>query len=157
MPHGGGAAPGTFPPEYEKATDWLWNLPKSVEIRKRLAALRTTGAQKQAEERARAYRERIVEKHAVATAGSDPDLQRQTGCLRLGRRRAACRYARRDGVLRHRRREEQAREVHDYQRRGDFVSREQPEQFNADLIQFMSTGRTTPNPNRAVANIHHSL
>lgn len=33
-----------------------------MEIRKRLAALRTTGAQKQAEERARAYRERIVEK-----------------------------------------------------------------------------------------------
>ena len=57
-------APGTrhISSGVQKATDWLWNLPKSVEIRKRLAALRTTGAQKQAEERARAYRERIVEK-----------------------------------------------------------------------------------------------
>ena len=64
VPHGRrvSSAPGTFPPESQKATDWLWNLPKSVEIRKRLAALRTTAAQKQAEERARVYRERIVEK-----------------------------------------------------------------------------------------------
>jgi hypothetical protein len=56
-------APGTFTPQYEKAWEWMWNLPKSVEIRKRLAGIRAAGMQSQAEQRA--YDERIRGKLAV--------------------------------------------------------------------------------------------
>jgi pimeloyl-ACP methyl ester carboxylesterase len=39
-------SPRSFSPDDEQASAWMWNLPKSVEIRKRLAAIRATGTQR---------------------------------------------------------------------------------------------------------------
>jgi 2-hydroxy-6-oxonona-2,4-dienedioate hydrolase len=129
-------APGTFPPEYEKASDWMWNLPKSVEIRKRLAAMRAAGAQSQAEEQA--YRERIVEK-ARGGALQVPIL------LYKGKQDVfdwavdAPHADMRGGIdvfdiVGAKNQRVKLIAINDA---GHFVSRERAEQFNVDLIQFI--------------------
>jgi 2-hydroxy-6-oxonona-2,4-dienedioate hydrolase len=138
-------APGTFPPEYEKATDWLWNLPKSVEIRKRLAALRATGAQRQAEERARAYRERIVEKARsgvlqvpILIYNGKQDVFDWAADEPHADMRGAMEFF---DIVGAKNKRVKFMIINDA---GHFVSREQPEQFNADLIQFIEFWKNTP-------------
>jgi 2-hydroxy-6-oxonona-2,4-dienedioate hydrolase len=129
-------APGTFPPEYEKASDWMWNLPKSVEIRKRLGAIRAAGAQNQALDKT--YRERIMEKargsvlqvptllykgkQDVYDWAADATHADMRGGLALfdliGAKNPSVKLI----------------VINDT---GHFVFREHPEQFNADLIHFI--------------------
>jgi pimeloyl-ACP methyl ester carboxylesterase len=136
-------APGTFPPEYEKANEWMWNLPKSVEIRKRLAAIRAAGAQRQAADRA--YRERIVEiarskplqvpiliykgKQDVFDWAANAPHADMRGGIELFEIVGA-KNPRVKLIV-----------INDA---GHFVSREQPEQFNADLIQFIEYWNNNP-------------
>jgi 2-hydroxy-6-oxonona-2,4-dienedioate hydrolase len=137
-------APGTFPPEYEKASDWMWNLPKSVQIRKRLTDIRTAGAQNQALDSA--YRERIMEK---ARAGV---LQVPT-LLYKGKRdvydwAADATHADMRGgmslfdLIGAKNPRVKLIVINDA---GHFVFREQPEQFNADLIEFIEYWNSHPN------------
>jgi pimeloyl-ACP methyl ester carboxylesterase len=136
-------APGTFPPDYEKVTDWMWNLPKSVEIRKRLAAMRAAGTENQAEERA--YRERILEKarggalqvptliyngrQDVFDWAADAPHADMRGALAffdiVGAKNPRVKFMILNDA-------------------GHFVIREQPEQFNADLIEFIEYWNNNP-------------
>jgi pimeloyl-ACP methyl ester carboxylesterase len=129
-------APGTFPPEYEKASEWMWNLPKSVEIRKRLAAIRAAGEQSQAAERA--YRERILDK-ARSGALQVPILL-YNGKQDVFDWQAEAPHADMRGgiaffdMVGAKNPRVKLIVINDA---GHFVSREHPEQFNADLIQFI--------------------
>ena len=140
--------PGTFPPEYEKASEWIWNLPKSVEIRKRRAAIRAAGAQRQVEERG--YRERTVEK-ARGGALQVPIL------LYKGKQdvfdwAADAPHADMRGgidffdIVGAKNPRVRLIVINDA---GHFVSRERPDQFNADLIQLIEYSNSNTNPSRA--------
>lgn len=136
-------APGTFPPEYEKASDWMWNLPKSVEIRKRLAAIRDAGAQSQAE--GRAYRERIVEKARggalqvpILLYKGKQDVFDWAADAPHADMRGGIEFFDIVGA------KNQRVKLIVINNAGHFVSREHAEQFNADLIQFIEFWNNMP-------------
>jgi pimeloyl-ACP methyl ester carboxylesterase len=140
-------APGTFPPEYEKASDWMWNLPKSVEIRKRLAAIRAAGIQTQAEQGA--YRERLVEKARggalqvpVLIYKGKQDVFDWAADAPHADMRGGIDFFDIVGA------KNQRVKLIVINNAGHFVSREHPEQFNADLIQFIEYWNSNPNTSR---------
>jgi pimeloyl-ACP methyl ester carboxylesterase len=129
-------SPGTFPPEFEKASEWMWNLPVSVETRKRLAAMRSAGTQVNVEEQV--YTERrwtqvrggALQMPILIYKGrqdpfdwdADAPYAGMQGALAfvdmVGAKNPRVKFIVIDGA-------------------GHFPYREQPEQFNADLIQFI--------------------
>ncbi|MGH9383622.1 MAG: alpha/beta fold hydrolase [Vicinamibacterales bacterium] len=141
-------APGTFPPEYEKASDWMWNLPKSVEIRKRLAAIRAAGEQNQAAERA--YRARIRDKARggalqvpILLYKGKQDVYDWAADAPHADMRGGIAFFDLVGAKNPRVKLIVLNDA------GHFVSREQPEQFNVDLIEFIehwnsNTSRSRP-------------
>jgi pimeloyl-ACP methyl ester carboxylesterase len=146
----GPGAPGIFPPEFVKASEWMWNLPKSVEIRKRLAAIRAAGTQSQAEERTRAYRERIIEKARsgalqvpILLYKGKQDVYDWAAEAPHADMRGAIAFFDLVGAKNPR---VKLLVINDA---GHFVSRERPDQFNADLIQFIEYSNSNTNPSRA--------
>ncbi len=129
-------SPGTFPPEFEKASEWMWNLPKSVETRKRLAAIGAAGTQDEVEDRE--YSERrwtqvrggALQMPILMYNGqqdpfdwdADATHASMQGALAfvdmVGAKNPRVKFIVIDGA-------------------GHFPHREQPAQFNADLIQFI--------------------
>jgi pimeloyl-ACP methyl ester carboxylesterase len=134
---------GTFPPEYEKASEWMWNLPKSVEIRKRLAAIRAAGAERQTADRE--YRERIAEKarskplHVpILLYEGKQDVFDWAANAPHADMRGGIEFF---GIVGAKNPRVKLIVINDA---GHFVSREQPEQFNADLIQFIEYWNNNP-------------
>jgi pimeloyl-ACP methyl ester carboxylesterase len=136
-------SPGTFPPEFEKASEWMWNQPKSVETRKRLAAMRAAGTQGEVEDReSRERRLTLVRGGAlqmpilIYKGKQDPfdwdadaphaDMQGALAFVAMvGAKNPRVKLIVIDGA-------------------GHFPHREQPEQFNADLIQFIEYWNNNP-------------
>jgi len=135
MPHLALAySPDMAAPDFLKAQLWMRNLPKAVEARKRSAAI---GAQPQHEAQERPYRERIEEKARSGVlqvpiliyggkqdplhwGASDPHALRieQDFFDFVGAKNARVKFI----IINH---------------AGHLPHQEQPEQFNADLIQFI--------------------
>jgi pimeloyl-ACP methyl ester carboxylesterase len=129
--------PDAFSADYVKAEDWIANLPKSVDTRRRAAAMLAISPKREADERAR-YRDIIAEKLRVGALQVpvllymgkqdlwDWDVDAPHAMLQgaltffdmAGAKNVRVKYI----VL---------------NRAGHFVYREQPEQFNGDLIQFI--------------------
>jgi 2-hydroxy-6-oxonona-2,4-dienedioate hydrolase len=141
-------SPDTVPPDFLKAQLWMRNLPKAVEARKRWTAIRAE-PQRQAEERA--YRERIAEKARsgalqvpILIYGGKQDPLHwgadEPHALRMeldffdivGAKnpRVKCIIVNKAGHLPH---------------------QEQPEQFNADLIQFIEFWNSNPKASESAA------
>ncbi len=143
-------APGTFPPEYEKASEWMWNLPKSVEIRKRRAAIRAAGVQSQAEERA--DRERIVEKARggalqvpILIYNGKQDVYDWAADAPHADMRGGIAFFDIVGAKNPR---VKLIVINDA---GHLVSREYPEQFNTDLIHFIEFWNSHQKASQSVA------
>lgn len=132
-----GHSPQTFPPSYEKADDFMGNLPKSVEGRKRMAAMRAARPGWPDKEND-AYREEAWQKaragglqmpiliftgkqDTLSWAAADPHgmMRRELGFFDV----VGAKNPRVKLIV--------------INEAGHFPYREHPEQFNADLIQFI--------------------
>jgi 2-hydroxy-6-oxonona-2,4-dienedioate hydrolase len=136
-------APGTFPPDYEKASEWMRNLPKSVAMRQRLAAMRASGADGTAAERT--YRDRILEKARsgavqvpVLIYKGKQDVFDWTAEAPTAYLRGAMNILDLVGAKNPRVKMVVINDA------GHFVFREQPAQFNADLTQFIEYWNARP-------------
>lgn len=136
-----GPAPGTYSAEDEKVNDWMWNLPQSVAIRKRLAALRAAGTLSEAEGRTNlpAMWEKVRSgslqvpillyngKQDVFDWDADAPSADLEGALAFldtfGAKNSRVKLIVVNGA-------------------GHFVHRERAEQFNADLTQFIEFSAT---------------
>jgi pimeloyl-ACP methyl ester carboxylesterase len=139
-----GHTPQTFPPHYEKADDFMGNLPKSVEGRKRMAAMRARQPE-WPNKMNEAYRQRAWQKARAGAlqmpiliftgkqdtlswdaADSHAMMRRELGFFDI----VGARNRRVTLVV--------------INEAGHFPYREHPEQFNAELSQFIEFWRNHP-------------
>jgi pimeloyl-ACP methyl ester carboxylesterase len=141
--HGAGSS-DAFSPDYENAEAWMATLPKSIETRKRAAAIRTAAPRRDNEERAE-YRDRMSDRvrggalqMPVLFYGGKQDLWDWDADAPHAMLPGAMNLFDIFGAVNPRVKFIMINKA------GHFVQREQSDQFNADLIQFIEFWNNKP-------------